>query len=110
MVSVPLREAPELAATLNCTVPLPEPLAPDVTVIHESLLAAVQPHPAGAVTPTALPVAAPLPTDWFVGLIEDVQFPACVTVKVWPPTVSVPVRAGPALAATLNPTLPPPCR
>ena len=35
--------------------------------------------------------------------------PACVTVKVWPPIVSVPLRCVVlALAAALNPTVPPP--
>jgi hypothetical protein len=33
-------------------VPLPLPLAPAVTVIHVTLLAAVQVHPAVVVTPT----------------------------------------------------------
>ena len=37
------------------TVPLPLPLAPDVTVIHETLLVAVQAQPAGAVTVTGRP-------------------------------------------------------
>ena len=37
-----MREAPLLASTLNCVVPGPVPLAPDVTVIHgTSLLASV---------------------------------------------------------------------
>ena len=31
----PVRAPPPLRATLNLTVPLPVPLAPDVTVIHE---------------------------------------------------------------------------
>ena len=32
--------------------PLPLPLAPEVTLIHDALVAAVHAHPAGAVTPT----------------------------------------------------------
>jgi hypothetical protein len=41
------------------TVPLPEPLAPPVTVIQLALLAAVHAHPAPMVTPTLpLPAAA----------------------------------------------------
>jgi hypothetical protein len=41
MLSVPVRCAPVFAATLNATVPLPVPLAPEVMVIHEALLVAV---------------------------------------------------------------------
>jgi len=72
-------------------------------VIQESLLVAVQPQPAPAVT-AMLPLAAS----------EDVRFdeagaivnvhgaPACVTLNVWPPMVIVPVRdVVLALAATL---------
>lgn len=39
-----------LAATLNVTVPLPDPLAPPVMVLHATLLTAVQLHPADAAT------------------------------------------------------------
>ena len=52
IVSVPLRAAPVLAAALNCTDPLPLPLAPDVMVSHVALLAAVHPHPLLVVTLT----------------------------------------------------------
>jgi hypothetical protein len=53
IVTVPVRELlPVLAATLSCTVPLPEPVAPEVTLIHEALLVADQLHPLVAVTPT----------------------------------------------------------
>jgi hypothetical protein len=45
-----------LSDTLNVTVPLPLPDAPDVTVIHESLLTAVQVQPAPAVTVMVRPV------------------------------------------------------
>jgi hypothetical protein len=31
---------------------------------------------------------------------------ACATVNVWPAIVAVPLRAGPAFAATLNPRVP----
>jgi hypothetical protein len=40
-VIVPLRAPPRLTATAKATVPLPAPLAPDVSVIHDALLAAV---------------------------------------------------------------------
>ena len=59
IVSVPTRVvAAVFAATLNVTVPLPEPAAPVLTVIHVTLLAAVQAHPAPAVT-----VLLPVPPD-----------------------------------------------
>ena len=41
-----------LAATASATVPLPLPLAPLVTVIHDVVLDAVQAQPAGLVTAT----------------------------------------------------------
>jgi hypothetical protein len=45
-VIVPVRELVALfAATLNATVPLPEPLAPLVIVIHDALLVAVHAQP-----------------------------------------------------------------
>jgi hypothetical protein len=55
MVSVPERAAPLLAATSIITAPLPLPLDPDVTEIHDTLLAAVQAHPAEVVTATEVP-------------------------------------------------------
>jgi len=57
MVSEPVLVAlPVFAATLYATFPLPVPAAPTPTVTHESLLMAVQLHPALAVTAT-LPLA-----------------------------------------------------
>ena len=42
-VNVPVREAPVvLAATLNVTEPMPDPLAPAVTVIQDVVVVAVQ--------------------------------------------------------------------
>ena len=82
---------------------MPLPDVPALIVIQASLLAAVQLQPVPAVTVT-VPVAA---TDVVrfdeVGAIVNVQgAPACVTVKVCPLIVIVPVRdVVPALAATL---------
>lgn len=57
-MSVPDRSVvPVFAAMLNVTVPLPEPVAPLVIVIHDTLLAAVQEHPVPFRTDT-LPVPA----------------------------------------------------
>ena len=71
--------------------PLPE--APAVTVIHASLLVAVQLHPVPAVTVTVPVVATDVVRFDDVGAIVNVQgAPAWVTVKVCPPIVIVPVR------------------
>jgi hypothetical protein len=55
IVSVPFLALAGFEATVKPTVPLPFPMAPDVTVIHESLLAAVQEHPLAAATLTVGP-------------------------------------------------------
>ena len=53
IVTVPVRElVVVLAATLTCTVPLPLPDVPDVTVIQDALLVDVHAQPAVAVTAT----------------------------------------------------------
>ena len=88
------RRRPVLAATLKLTEPLPLPLAPAVTVSQASLLTAVQLQPVPAVT---VDRAGGWPADVArfdeVGAIVNVHgAPACVTVKVWPPIVIVPVR------------------
>jgi hypothetical protein len=62
---------------------LPLPEAPAVTVIHASLLTAVQLQPVPAVTVTVPVVAAEVARFDDVGAIVKVQgAPACVTVKV----------------------------
>jgi hypothetical protein len=74
-------------------VPLPLSLAPPVTVIQLLLLTAVQAQPEALVTLT-LPVVADDEIDRDV--VDSVKLhgtPACVTVNVWPATVTVPVRA-----------------
>ncbi len=70
--------------------PLPEPLAPAVTVIQLALLVAVHAQALPPVTPT-LPVPAAAVTDAVVAPNVYVQAPACVMVNVWPPIVTVPV-------------------
>jgi len=50
IVNVPLRGAPLFAAAPTTTVPLPEPLAPAVTVSQFAWLEAVHPQPDPAVT------------------------------------------------------------
>jgi hypothetical protein len=75
------------------TCPLPDPLAPAVTVIHETLLDAVHAHPEPAVT-VIVPVVAVEPIDVLTGEIVKVQGAgaSCVTVNVRPAIVTVPVR------------------
>ena len=105
-VMVPLRGVVEVfAATTNATVPLPDPVAVPVTLIHATLLVAVQLHP-----DVALIVNEPLPpaagTDCDVGemaYVHDAVFAACVTDTTWPAIMIVPVRCDvPVLGATLN--------
>lgn len=104
-----MREAVALfAATLNVTVPLPDPLAPAVTTIQLAVLDAdhVQPPPVVTVNEPEPPADG---IDCDTGAIEYVQgcAAACVTVNVCPPAVIVPVRCVVAVfAATLNVTVP----
>jgi hypothetical protein len=60
MVNVPVRCGPVFAATENCVVPTPLPLAPLEIVIQATLLVAVHAQPVAAVTLTKLdpPLAA----------------------------------------------------
>ena len=71
---------------------MPVPLAPPVIVIQGALLTAVhvQLEPVVMLNDSVRPVTG---TEAPVAASEYVQVPpACVTVKVWPPTVMVPVR------------------
>jgi hypothetical protein len=109
MVSVPVRSEPVFGATVNPTVPLPVPDAAVVIVSHASFAVAVQLHDdAEAVTATdpEPPVSS---TRCPVGEIEKVHGGGGAdwdTVNVWPPMVSVPVRAAPVFAAMVNVTVP----
>ena len=86
-----------LQATLNVTVPGPDPVAPAVTVIHAAPLTAVHVQPAPAVTVTTpVPPATTIGID--DGVIEIVQPLSWFTVTVFPPIVAVPVRAASVLA------------
>ncbi len=72
---------------------MPEPEAPALIVSQAALLVAVQLQPVAAVTVTVAVVAADVGLA-DAGEIVGVQgTPACVTVKVLPPTVRVAVRA-----------------
>ena len=82
---------------------MPLPVAPALIAIQASLLTAVQLQPVPAVTVTVPVVAAADVRFDEVGAMVNVQgTPACVTVKVCPPIVIVPVRDEVlVLAATL---------
>ena len=104
IVIVPVRAAPPLAATLKVTVPLPVPDPPAVTAIQGAFEVAVhaQSAPVDVVTPT-LSVPASAAAFLLDGEIEKLHAAAsCAIVNVFPATVSVPVRAPPVLALTVN--------
>ncbi len=63
IVTVPVRAADVLAATVKPTVPLPLPVAPEVTTIHGSSLLALHGQPAGVVTATGDPEPPSAPID-----------------------------------------------
>jgi hypothetical protein len=108
MVSVAVRAAPALAATVMFTVPVPAPLA-GLTVTQAAPLVAVHPQEApldDTVTALVPPEAAALNE---VADSEEVHdSAACVTASVWPSTVSFAVLAAPELAATVIATVPEP--
>ena len=106
MVSVPDRAAPvAFGSTANCTFPPPEPEPPSVIVIHGTPLTAVHVHPPDVPTETVpTPPEAGIVCD--VGLMVKVQPLSCATVTVRPATVTIPVRAGPVLAARVRSTAP----
>ena len=60
---VPERPPPVFAATRNATAALPLPEAPDVTVIQDALLIAVQLQPAALDTVIGEPVPPAAPID-----------------------------------------------
>jgi hypothetical protein len=107
IVTVPDRPGPLVDAIARFTVPLPEPLAPDETVIHETLLFAVHAQPPPAVTVTAVfpPDAG---SDRVSGAMANEQPLPCVSVTLWPATVTEPDRPGPVSPAIESVTVPEP--
>jgi hypothetical protein len=107
IVSVPVRGLVEvLTAIAYATVPLPFPLPPPVTEIHDALLAPVHAQPLVVVTAVdnAPPAAGAVCA---VDDSEKPQTPLCVTVSVRPAIVRVPERGLVAvLAETLYETVP----
>jgi hypothetical protein len=107
IVTVPERPGPLVAAIVRFTVPLPEPLPPDETVIHETLLFAVHAQPAPAVTVTAL-LPPDAGSDRLSGAMANEQPLPCVSVTVWPAIVTTPDRPGPLSPAIESVTVPEP--
>ena len=107
-VTAPERSPPALAATVNVTVALPLPLVP-VSVIHGTVLDAVQAQLPDAASMRTVPLPPDDPKLSVEALTVNVQFnAACVTVNVWPAIVSVPLRSAPEFAAIENATVPGP--
>ena len=104
----PARAEPGFEATRNLTAALPLLLAPSVTVIHCTELAAVHVHPAAEVTLNIPdPPAAGITTE--LGSIDTEQFcvtPFCLTVTASPPRLIAPLRSVPLFGITSNRTLP----
>ena len=107
-VMVPVRVAPGFATTVNATVPLPLPLAPDVMEIHDAPVAAVHVQPGEVVTlndpvPPAMGTLAPEAPSVYVQLGSTA---AWLTVNVWPAMTMLSARAAPRLGSTRKPTVP----
>jgi hypothetical protein len=107
MVTVPVRDAPLLAAMRNATEPLPLPCAPDVIVIHEASLVAVHVQPFDV--DTAMLAATELElTVWASGAIVNRHVAACCITRTWLSLTTIsPSRVeGAGFAAARNATLP----
>jgi hypothetical protein len=102
-VSVPERDGPVVEAIANATEPGPVPVAPAVTVIHESCAAAVHGHPPVVVT-VSVRVPPEGSTVTLGGATSYVHPADCVTENGRPAMVIVAVRGGPVVGATLNAT------
>ena len=71
---------------------MPLPVAPALIVSHVALLVAVHAQLLAAVTVTVPVIPADVTFADVVEIVEVHGAPACVTVNVFPPIVSVPVR------------------
>lgn len=92
-------------STMKPTTPGPVPLWADVMRAHGTAAAAVQAHPGPVLTVTE-PGPPWLGTLWAIGLILKLQPELWLTVNVRPATVSVPLRPGPVVGATVKCTEP----
>lgn len=109
MVTVPVREPPLLAAMRNATEPEPLPCAPDVMVIHDALLLAVQVQPLSVETATvALP--APAVTVCPSGIVKRHGAASCITrTRLSLTTISPSRIEGTLFGAARKATFPLPC-
>jgi hypothetical protein len=83
------------SATSNVRVALPEPLAGDVSAIHESPADAVHGHDESDAVSDTLPLTPPAGASTVDGDTENAQVTAAAaweTVTLWPAITSVPVR------------------
>ena len=109
MVTVPVRELPLLAAIRSATDPDPLPCAPDVMVIHDALLFAVQVQPFSVDTATFAEPAAAL-TVWPSGIVNRHGAASCITrTRLSLTTISPSRIEGTLFGAARNATLPLPC-
>jgi hypothetical protein len=110
MVTVPVRDPPLLAAMRSAREPLPLPWAPDVIVIHDTLLFAAHVQPVNVDTLTLAVPALEL-TVWLSGAIAKRQGAASCMTRTWLSltTISPSRIEGTVLAAARNATLPLPC-
>ena len=115
MVSEPLRSPPLFAAAVNAVDPAPVPDAPPVMVIHGAPLDAVHVQVDDEGEIAKLPLPPPVATACVEGDTLNVHggggggggaAPAWFTVKVWPPIVTVPLRATSLFAAAATVMLP----
>jgi hypothetical protein len=108
IVNVPVRAAPLLAATLNVTLPFPEPEPPAVTVIQGTFDAAVHAHalPAVTVTVPVPPAGAVASLAGLMAYVHAAGASGCAMASVWPATTTVPLRAPPVFGRTVKLTLP----
>lgn len=107
IVIVAVLAAPVVAAAAYWTSPLPLPLPPEVIDSQDALLVADHSHPAAAATPI-VPVPPAAGKDAVSGEMLYEQPVPCDTVTVRPAMVTLPVLAGPVVAATTSVTKPSP--
>jgi len=111
-VSVPVRDAPPLEATLNVTVPVPVPLVRPVRELHDVLLVADHSHVDGAVIDVESPLVADAETEMVrgetVGLAQLGGGASWSIVTDWPAMTTEAVRALLVFAETVNVTAPDP--
>jgi hypothetical protein len=103
------RAAPTLGSTRNPMVRVPLPLESPVNVIHDAVLTALHEQSLRVATTKEL-LSPDAGKEVLAGVTSYVQGNGaasnCVTVKVWPAIVSVPVRTVVPLSVALNPTEP----